>query len=187
MKKFILGLIVGVSVTAAGSAYADDIVMVGKTIQGQFPVKISGSQLDTQAIVVDGTSYLPVRSIGEALNMDVKFDAELGIELNAKGVQSSMESTLTPEDQENINSTEAQYPQLTAKIEEASQRIVKYNQEKSELQAKESSETDPSQKKLYSQQIASIQENIRVAQEIVDELTKAIESMKQYVIKIKSK
>lgn len=101
MKKFIIGLLVGVSITAAGSAYADDIVdsIVGKTIQGQFPVKISGKSLDTQAAVIDGTSYLPVRAIGEALNMEVKFNADLGIELNPKGattVPEPTQSTSTP-------------------------------------------------------------------------------------------
>ncbi|OCT12639.1 hypothetical protein A8709_33045 [Paenibacillus pectinilyticus] len=94
MKKFILGLLVGVSITAAGSVYADDIVdsIVGKTIQGQFPVKISGKSLDTQAAVIDGTSYLPVRAIGEALNMDVSFNSDLGIELKPKGATTVPES-----------------------------------------------------------------------------------------------
>lgn len=102
MKKFILGALVGASIMAAGSAYADDIVdsIVGKTIQGQFPVKISGKSLDTQAAVIDGTSYLPVRVIGEALNLEVKFDADLGIELNQRGattVTEPTQSTSTPE------------------------------------------------------------------------------------------
>lgn len=83
MKKFILGVLVGISITAAGSAYADDIVqsVVGKSVDGQLPVKISGKQLPTQAIVVEGTSYLPVRAVGESLNMEVKYDPTTGIEL----------------------------------------------------------------------------------------------------------
>lgn len=87
-KKYFIGCMVGIIVTAAGNAYADDIVqsIVGKKIEGQFPIKIAGKQLTTQAAVVDGTSYLPVRAIGDALNMDVKFDANLGIELTEKGV-----------------------------------------------------------------------------------------------------
>lgn len=89
MKKFMMGLIVGVAITAAGSAYAEEIQsLVGKTIQGQFPVKVAGVQLTEQAAVLDGTSYLPVRAIGEALNMDVSFNADLGIELKAKGDKS---------------------------------------------------------------------------------------------------
>ncbi|MDF2652496.1 MAG: hypothetical protein K0Q73_8301 [Paenibacillus sp.] len=90
----------GIAITAAGSAYADEIVesIIGKTVQGQFPVKISGKQIEAQAAVVDGTSYLPVRAVGEALNMDVSFDSSLGIELKAKG-----EKTVTTTPQANPN------------------------------------------------------------------------------------
>lgn len=86
MKKFILGVLVGVSITAAGSAYADDIVesIVGKQVQGSFPVTVDGKKLDTVAAVIDGTSYLPVRAVGEALNKEVTFDADMGIELKGK-------------------------------------------------------------------------------------------------------
>lgn len=109
MKKFMLGLLVGISVTAAGSAYADEIEsVIGKAIQGQFPVKIEGKKLNTQAVVVEGTSYLPVRAIGEALNMDVKFDADLGIELTEKG---GTKVEVTPKPDAPQHSNEAQNEQ----------------------------------------------------------------------------
>ncbi|TXK74445.1 hypothetical protein [Paenibacillus sp. N3.4] len=89
MRKYIIGFLVGAIVTAAGTAYADEIAsIVGKKIEGQFPVKIAGKSLTTQAVVLEGTSYLPVRAIGEALNMDVMFNADLGIELKEKAAAS---------------------------------------------------------------------------------------------------
>lgn len=98
MKKVIIAFVCGVVVATAGSAYADDIKsIVGMQIQGEFPVKVSGKQLDTKAAVLDGTSYLPVRAIGEALNMEVSFDADLGIELKAKEGNVLPEKTKTPE------------------------------------------------------------------------------------------
>lgn len=85
MKKFILGVIVGIVVATTSSVYADEIKsVIGKSIDGELPVKISGKELTTQAIVVEGTSYLPVRAVGESLNMEVKYDPATGIEL--KGV-----------------------------------------------------------------------------------------------------
>lgn len=95
MKKFISGLLVGVSISVTGSVFADDVIknLIGKEIQGSFPVKINGKQLTEVAAVVDGTSYLPIRAMGEALNMDVKFNPELGIELQAKGAASSLTNT----------------------------------------------------------------------------------------------
>lgn len=87
MKKFILGLTVGILISMSASVYGADIVtsIIGKQIQGEFPVKINGKALEKQAAVIDGTSYLPVRAMGDALNMDVSFDAELGIELRKRG------------------------------------------------------------------------------------------------------
>lgn len=85
MKKFLIGIIVGAVLSFSASVYADDIAsLVGKEIQGEFPVKVNGEKLANNAAVVDGTSYLPVRAIGDALNMEVSFDPEQGIELKEK-------------------------------------------------------------------------------------------------------
>lgn len=86
MKKFVIGVIVGIAITASATAYGEEIVdsIIGKKIDGSFPVKIEGKTLEKHAAVIEGTSYLPVRAIGDALNMEVKFDAEMGIELISK-------------------------------------------------------------------------------------------------------
>ncbi|MEC0231184.1 hypothetical protein [Paenibacillus alba] len=97
MKKIILGILIGVSITAAGSAYADDIKnVIGLKVEGSFPVKVNGVKTTNDAVIIDGSSYLPVRAMGEALNMDVKFDADLGIELKEKGV-TKVETTPQPQ------------------------------------------------------------------------------------------
>ncbi|KIL39658.1 hypothetical protein SD70_18625 [Gordoniibacillus kamchatkensis] len=85
MKRYITGGIAGFLIATAASAHAADVVsLVGKTIQGAFPIQIDGKPLDAPAIVVDGTSYLPVRAFGEATGYDVSFDADLGIALKKK-------------------------------------------------------------------------------------------------------
>lgn len=85
MRKYIIGILIGFTLSFAVSAHAEIVSVVGKTIEGVLPVKVSGQQLGESAVVVEGTSYLPVRAIGEALNMDVSFDANSGIELQPKG------------------------------------------------------------------------------------------------------
>jgi hypothetical protein len=93
MKKFVIGIIVGIAITASATAFADEIEsIVGKTVQGQFPVRIDGITLDKQAAVIDGTSYLPVRAIGDAIGRVVTFDAVLGIELKKKEVGKTLET-----------------------------------------------------------------------------------------------
>lgn len=85
IKKFISGLVVGVCLTASASAFADDIESIlGKSVDGEFPVKIDGVTLSQKAAVIEGTSYLPVRAVGNAIGRDVTFDAKSGIELKKK-------------------------------------------------------------------------------------------------------
>lgn len=85
MRKILIGVFIGFALSFAVSAHAEIVNIIGKTVDGQFPVKINGQTIDNQAAVIEGTSYLPVRAIGDALNMDVSFNADLGIELKAKG------------------------------------------------------------------------------------------------------
>jgi hypothetical protein len=87
MRKYLIGAFVGILLTLASSVYASDITsLIGKTVQGVFPVKVNGDTLAKTAIVIDGTSYLPVRAIGDAIGYDVSFNADLGIELKKKEV-----------------------------------------------------------------------------------------------------
>lgn len=98
MKKYIIGGIAGFLLATTLSAQAEEITsLIGKTIQGAFPFQIEGKTLATPAIVVDGTSYLPVRALGEATGYEVSFDADLGISLKKKEVQPPLPSpTPTP-------------------------------------------------------------------------------------------
>lgn len=80
MKRFVVGALFGLLLSLSVTAYAEEVkTLVGRTIEGTFPVKLNGNPLENQAIVIDGTSYLPVREIAEKLNMSVKFDPQEGI------------------------------------------------------------------------------------------------------------
>lgn len=79
MKKFIVGLIVGVCVMLPIHAIADSLV--GKQVDMIAPVKLDGEYLSVDAIGIKGTTYAPVRAISEALGKDVDWiDGEVIIE-----------------------------------------------------------------------------------------------------------
>lgn len=63
MKKIFLGMIIGFIISFATSTYASFII--GKVVDGTFPLKINGKQAGKDVIVIEGTSYLPVRVAGE--------------------------------------------------------------------------------------------------------------------------
>lgn len=58
------------------SASSDN--MVGKRIETEVPVKLNGEYLSVNAIGLEGTTYIPVRSAFESLGAEVKWDAEAG-------------------------------------------------------------------------------------------------------------
>ncbi len=72
MKRFFAGIVMGVILTMAVPVIAN--TNMGKPVEGTFPVYLYGNKLAKDAVVIDSTSYLPVRALGEALSLDVRFE-----------------------------------------------------------------------------------------------------------------
>lgn len=85
MKKYIVGAIVGAALMLSASVYAEDAVL-GTKVSGSFPVTINGVKANVPAVVLningEDKGFLPIRVIGDALGLDIKFDADLGISVN---------------------------------------------------------------------------------------------------------
>jgi hypothetical protein len=76
MKKILLGVIIGMLVSLPIYVFADVTSMIGKKVETEVPVKLDGKYLDAKAIAIQGTSYLPVRSLSEAIGYNVQYDGE---------------------------------------------------------------------------------------------------------------
>lgn len=78
MKKLFIGFIAGALFMTAGSALAETVIknLVGRTIEGQFPVRVDGAYIQNPAIVLDGTSFLPVKEFATTVGYAVYFDPE---------------------------------------------------------------------------------------------------------------
>lgn len=72
MKKYVIGAFIGCLLTFSFQVAADGLV--GSKVQGTLPVYVNGVQTSTPAVVIDGTSFLPVRSVGESMNYKVSYD-----------------------------------------------------------------------------------------------------------------
>lgn len=70
MRKYIVGFLVGAALTFAVQAGA--ATLLGSTIDAVIQVEVDGENLG-QAPVIDGTSYLPVRKLGNAAGYNVEF------------------------------------------------------------------------------------------------------------------
>lgn len=77
MKKIIIGIIIGMALTLSSTALADQVTtLIGKKIANEYPVFVDGKELEKKAIVVNGSSYLPVRLMGDTVGYRVTFDPE---------------------------------------------------------------------------------------------------------------
>jgi hypothetical protein len=84
MRKYIVGGLFGFLLSFGFGAQAQVSSMINQLVEGTFPVTVEGKRLETDAVVIQGSTYLPVRAFGEAIGYDVGFDSELGVSLEPK-------------------------------------------------------------------------------------------------------
>ena len=73
MKKFIAGLIVGIVMATALGGYAMTKV-TGEYVNFNFLINGEKKVSDVTPVAINGRSYLPIRSIGDMLGLDVDYD-----------------------------------------------------------------------------------------------------------------
>ncbi|MGK9252362.1 hypothetical protein [Paenibacillus humicus] len=71
MKKFLIGFIAGAVLMVSGQLYAA-APFVGKKVESMVAVKLNEKSIG-DGIVVDGTTFLPVRTIAGALNLNTNY------------------------------------------------------------------------------------------------------------------
>lgn len=73
MKRFVVGFVCGALIFGGTSVLADGISFVGKKIEREIPVYYNKEPLAAKAIVVEGISYLPVRTVGNTLGATIEY------------------------------------------------------------------------------------------------------------------
>ena len=73
MKKFVAGLVAGIILASVVPVLAESTAILGRPVQGTFPLFINGVRAPKDVVVIDATSYLPVRVSGELFGYDVDF------------------------------------------------------------------------------------------------------------------
>lgn len=77
MKKYISGFILGVLTTVGITVFAEEVKSFIAE-KATFDVYVAGEKFesDKPAVVIDGSTYLPLRATGEALGVPVEWNAE---------------------------------------------------------------------------------------------------------------
>ncbi|MGB4268466.1 MAG: stalk domain-containing protein [Spirochaetota bacterium] len=77
MKKYLAGFLIGVIVTVGMTAFADEInSWIAE--KATFDVYVGGEKFESEKppVVIDGSTYLPLKATGEVLGVDVEWNAE---------------------------------------------------------------------------------------------------------------
>lgn len=86
MKKLVLGLLVGLMIGSAGTAFAAQNQYV-QAVFSKFTLLVNGEyrNLEQDPLVYNGYTYLPVRTVSELLNYELNYNADTKtIILNAR-------------------------------------------------------------------------------------------------------
>lgn len=84
MRKYAIGLFIGFCLSFAVGANAEVLNMIGKTVEATIDLTINNQKMEYQAILIDGTTYAPIRMLGEATGNIVRYDSETGVKLVRK-------------------------------------------------------------------------------------------------------
>lgn len=76
-KDTIKGIIIGAALTTAISTsivIADDVFKTIEVLPNTMTVVVNGNKVNADNFLYDGTTYLPIRAVSEALGKDVQYD-----------------------------------------------------------------------------------------------------------------
>jgi Mg2+ and Co2+ transporter CorA len=129
MKKTIFGIIIGLFIGITGSAYAEEVTSyIGKTIKGQFPVIINGVELEKPGLVLEGTTFVPIRLVADALGQNISF-------IDSTVILTPKESPIIPNSSD-IDDVNSQTGEGNIMIEDNTDRINQLKNKLSEIREK---------------------------------------------------
>ncbi|GIQ63729.1 hypothetical protein PACILC2_22970 [Paenibacillus cisolokensis] len=121
MKKIIAG-IVGFSLLLVGTSVSASVIkdaIIGKKVDGVAKVIVDGKALETNAITINGTSYVPVRALTEAVGGKVVRATSGTIELKTESGD-----TVNPEIMAKKSNLETEINSRKREIEKAKERLA---------------------------------------------------------------
>lgn len=153
MKKYFVGFLAGAIFTLSTSVFADDIKsIIGQTVQGTAVVSLDEKEIGS-AVIINGISYAPVRTVSEASGLIVDYSKGV-VKMKTKSKKYSVEDiqkeidnytkliTSTEEAIANVKKTteagnlsEEELSYLNDGIKKREKTVASYKEKVTELQA----------------------------------------------------
>ncbi|MEK4141812.1 2,' 3'-cyclic nucleotide 2'-phosphodiesterase [Paenibacillus sp. FSL M7-0547] len=108
MKKLtymLSGIVIGAVLMASSSAFADQIKsLTGKTVAGEYTVRVDGKTLNEKALIVDNKAHVPLRAVSDSLGAKIEVEGK-NIEITTKTPLTSEINDVVISNQSNSQST----------------------------------------------------------------------------------
>jgi len=99
MKRLILGLVVGLLIGSAATAFAATDTVTATVAKFRFIVNGEERDVKTEQLVVMGTTYLPVREVANMLGYDVTYRADSQT-IELQSAKAPAKEAIQPQEQE---------------------------------------------------------------------------------------
>lgn len=142
MKKFLLGLLVGIAITVSSSAFADTTsTKVEAYLKNDLPIYLDGKKvnLNNAPIIYEGNTYLPLRETATIMGKDVQWNEKTQtIELHSEAVPAFGNTTskskgdtktMNENDQKvwyNVDDVESKYPTMFKKYDQDVKAVIDF-------------------------------------------------------------
>lgn len=123
MKKVVIAFVAGLLVMASGQVVADTISQIGKKVDSEAVVILDGKNL-SNAIIIQGKSYAPVRDIAEAFGGEVLWEKGVITIISENGGSISISEASLVELLQQKKTNELRIASLERKISDIAQKDV---------------------------------------------------------------
>ena len=74
MKKYVIGIIIGVTLAISSQAVAGTTSNMGKKVQAEYIVTVDGGSLDVKAVNIGGVTMSPNRALADAVGYNIALE-----------------------------------------------------------------------------------------------------------------
>lgn len=175
MKKIgalAIGIVIGATLTISPQIYGAGTKLLGSKVDNTLDIKLNGKSIG-QGAVINGTSYLPVRSAANALGLEVNVDSK---QVDLQGKSSEELASIAQKEQSEMDKSE-KVMALKSQIEIAKRNIEELT-----------NGLEQAQKRVDAKKInyESVMNNPNASQEGKDLEAKTYELMKQSLENVKN-
>jgi hypothetical protein len=169
MRKYVIGFLVGVLCASVAPAYGAVSSLVGKKVSGEYTVKVDGTTLSNKSVAIDGTTYAPLRAIGDATGYDVSFENKTVV-FTKKESESKGSDQVTNDQTTTENPNAASIAEIDAQLTGLRKQLINISNELTSLNAKYMTSDDETLKSSLRSQADVLKEQYKQIEAQIKEL-----------------